>query len=367
MERARPPTRSGSLASIADIFLTPASSPLQLHGEFPNVSRRRHRGGDALRMTIAPAATSPQLQSEASSDSFQEPTRAVTASPEGPYESPIQRIKSLSNFHLYLSSSRLANIDLLADSDDESERPKKSQTDGEVSSRGRRHRPVLRCVTETASKGPLRGLKAGKTAISEEHARSYSTSLQRHHARGLRIYSEAATPVPAVNAAPSPSPVESESHVEETQPIAPFASNQNPWFGYPAIRVPDSSSDGSVLRPRYSRNRKRDLVKTLLFLFVLRMQSLRAWLEKALGIRALCSLAVGRSSSRNFNKATGPVEGLQRQSLQERSRSLTMDGPEKDWLWMAVGFLLLRGGWARMLLLVPLEFLLKLRSIAGQS
>lgn len=282
------------------------------------------------------------------------------------YESPIQRIKSLSDFHLYLSPSRLANIDLLADSDDEAERPK-PVGDDTLTVRGRRRRPALRCVTQ-ASKGPVHDLMIGDSA-KQEHARSYSASLQEHHARGVRNYA-GTPPLPAATSAPEDmSDHDHEDTADEVnvraQPIEPFASNQNPWFGYPAMRVVDPSSDGSILRPRYQRNRKRDLVKTLLFLFVMRMQSFRAWLERVLGLRAIFGLAMDKSSQQPL-KATGPVEGLQRQT-RESTRAVATTNPEKDWLWMAVGFLLLRGDWARTLLLAPLELLLRLRTFVGQS
>ncbi|KAK4051261.1 hypothetical protein OIO90_004742 [Microbotryomycetes sp. JL221] len=63
-----------------------------------------------------------------------------------------------------------------------------------------------------------------------------------------------------------------------SQSLSPYNSS-NPYWGYPAF-VPSSSSDPSrIPRPHYQRRRKRDLVRTLTYLAVLRFLALHRTLR----------------------------------------------------------------------------------------
>ncbi|WVQ93967.1 hypothetical protein IAU59_001045 [Kwoniella sp. CBS 9459] len=374
--------------------------------------------------------------------------------------SALQRIKSLSDFHLYLSPSRLANIDLLSDSDsDPDEEPHPRASAAAVSPPRRVLKPALLELENEKNQGlaerrlrpPLRLLGVAGRDHEEAGVRTYSGRLQAHHAKVLQQYTGSgsnggaglpsklrlASPAhPDLNGGhgqsvdpgapndprtisvettrtsgdtiPSPStpcaleppslgshytysssgsspPVDERSsdsqRHHESIPVQAYDTS-NPWFGYPAIRVPDATGrGGSSLRPRYYRNRKRDLIKTLLFLFMLRLQSLRDSIERLikLGLAQIPFLGLSGFSSSNSNTRSsngeftrrgtgsiGPSEGLiQSAQAQAQARSSTYgysaDGRvgqrfDKDWWWMIIGFLLLRGTWSR-IVLEPLEAL----------
>ncbi|OCF44295.1 hypothetical protein I317_01913 [Kwoniella heveanensis CBS 569] len=375
--------------------------------------------------------------------------------------SVVQRIKSLSDFHLYLSPSRLANIDLLSDSDsepDEDAHPKSTTPAGLPPPR-RILKPALlesesdkdKGLAERRLRPPLRLLGVAGKGEGQACVRTYSDRLQAHHAKILQQYTGgsngATASTPSRLRSTSTMPESSgfaDGHAEEpdlkrigdvdttavhtvydsgrTTPSTPggleppslgshytypsssssvaptpdqrSTSDQagptygepipvqaydtsNPWFGYPVIRVPDSSGKGgSSLRPRYYRNRKRDLIKTLLFLFMLRLQSLRESIERLLrlGLAQISFFGLGYSGNsagtrgaggrQNGSSMIGPSEGLI-QSAQARSNihghGSTQDGRvvqrfDKDWWWMIIGFFLLRGTWTR-IVVEPLEAL----------
>lgn len=302
-------------------------------------------------------------------------------------EGPIQRIKSLSDFHLYLSPSRLANIDLLSDSDDDGPPviapPRKqllpsilSVTGGGIAAR-RSIRPPLQL--------------SGKLGLDD--ARSYSDRLQLHHSKVLETYRDSAaadhiagrqavslvSPVPPVPAKiqtdeaivmPKGSPTSANPPNTSTedpkspkldlvcisdtdrdptssaQPISAFASDANPWYGYPAVR------SGSTVRPLHHRNRKRDLVKTLLFLFILRIQSWRDAFERWLGLNKLGTW--GRLPRAEYDDPKDPATGLVNSRNSGTRGELVKQNTEKDWIWAVITFLLLRGTWTR-ILAAPLE------------
>ncbi len=193
---------------------------------------------------------------------------------------------------------------------------------------------------------------------------TYSSRLQEHHAKGLQQYVGEAPPTPEgqtgseeVSSTPLRDGVRHdeasrtgrnlEASVEtnissndpNVEPISAFSQEANPWFGYPAVRV--SAYGSSSIRPRYVRNRRRDLVKTLIFLFLLRIQSWRDGFERMMGLGR-------RSTARDH---VGPSEGLMRQAGR---RDVSTRVFEKDWTWMLVGFLIFRASWTR-LLAAPLE------------
>lgn len=276
------------------------------------------------------------------------------------HATPLQRIKSLSDFHLYLSPSRLAHIDLLSDSDNESPPPPPPP------------RRVLRpAIFENGGLAARRKRPVLQVAGQVDSARSYSDRLQDHHAKALELYREAMKgehhvpilipPTPPSDPEPeeviSDPPDEAAPEPQSTpiQRISRFSSDSNPWYGYPAIRVPDSARPGhSRIQPRYDRNRKRDLVKTLLFLFILRIQAWRDAFERWLGLNRLGTwggLSVEPSEAKN------PSEGLMRTALSsgsERGRKMIKTTLVNERIWMGVMFLLIRGTWTG-ILAAPLE------------
>ncbi|WWD22853.1 hypothetical protein CI109_107347 [Kwoniella shandongensis] len=439
------PSRSSSCSSIADLYYTarnntPSSSRQGSHASnLSGLGIRLGHFGSGLRMTksrdtaLPPVKTSvsPVIEGKPETNTVVAPTLAVMeATPRSETQSldedggmttsgssalsrqysarrsgssrshspsPLQRIRSLSDFHLYLSPSRLANIDLLSDSDPEDE---------EEEQRPPPPRRVLRPaildkqpLAERRDRPPLRLLGVPRHLAQSDAVRTYSDQLQHHHAKVLEQYKTSPTllgleqksaitdsqaengddellnsTIISVEAAPRnagdrnspegliepPTPeVEMHNHIatngdsNPSQPITAYSSS-NPWFGYPAIR------HGSSIRPRYSRNRKRDLVKTLLFLFMLRLQSFRDSLERALGLNRLRSWSATHtqphaSITGSGGGGSGPSEGLLRSAI--GSREMTVKNKwDRDWWWMIIGFLLLRGTWTR-LVLAPIEAL----------
>ncbi|WVF66347.1 hypothetical protein IAT40_001087 [Kwoniella sp. CBS 6097] len=398
--------------------------------------------------------------------------------------SAVQRIKSLSDFHLYLSPSRLANIDLLSDSDSEPDDetshpvPPISSTKATAMNLPPARRVLKPALLESESeknqglaerrlRPPLRLLGVKGNGDGEACVRTYSDRLQAHHAKVLQQYTgggsasgsggppsklrlvsttsghaddanghsmdfglegnggtiEVDAAYDSGRSTPSTpgglEPPSLGSHYTYPNSSVPTSLNDpqptyqngesipveaydtsNPWFGYPVIRVPDSTGKGgSSLRPRYYRNRKRDLVKTLLFLFMLRLQSLRDSIERLLrlGLAQIPFFGSSFSNSSSGSRNTvlgnskdgghgglgsiGPSEGLIRSAqaqaqAQARSSiygygqghgheysrySRDQDGRvvqrfDKDWWWMIIGFLLLRGTWSGVII-EPLEAL----------
>lgn len=252
--------------------------------------------------------------------------------------------------------------------------------------------------------------------MDPDSMRSYSDRLQLHHARAISACNTRSTSdMPSVRSAPPPpdngrrppssdypadsrSPIRPVSERREEpastsrqrsilpspKPIPAFSRSSNPWFGYPAMMIPDQAATGPshdvashghggvLLRPQYPKNRYRDLLKTLLFLFLLRLHHLRESLERRLPFigrrHARPSRTDGRptgsTSSRDgdpqSSHGVGPSEGLVLAAQQQRAGALASgwdagsalaqlkDGWERDLLWWAVGFLVMRGSWARL-------------------
>ncbi|KAK8844596.1 hypothetical protein IAR55_006443 [Kwoniella newhampshirensis] len=440
------PSRSSSCSSIADVYYTarnntPASSRQNSHASnLSGLGIRLGHFGSGLRMTksrdtnrpkttVANAVESPIAPSlavmeatpnsenvspledglvtlKSSNMSRQSSTNKSGSRSHSP--SPLQRIRSLSDFHLYLSPSRLANIDLLSDSDSEEEEEDRPPPPRRVL------RPAIlenQPLSARRDRPPLRLLGVPQYLAQNDAVRTYSDQLQHHHAKVLEQYKTSPTLLGLEHHSPTELEMNGDaladsnekvisvdvsqekrnqdspegltepptSEVEMTngasehsserpaQPITAYSSS-NPWFGYPAVR------DGSSIRPRYTRNRKRDLMKTLLFLFMLRLQSFRDSLERALGLNRLRSwsatipIAVaqrhkpsvaggggggGRGGGGGGGRV-GPSEGLVRSAT--GSREVVTNKWDRDWWWMIIGFLLLRGTWTR-LVLAPIEAL----------
>lgn len=406
---SRHSSRSASTSSIADIYYSARNTP--------SSSRRSSLvAGVGLTMTATGVLTRSKSHGDASpaagpsrprtpveqvvipgSPTFALSRQVSRASSTG--EGALQRIKSLSNFHLYLSPSRLANIDLLSDSDPEEDDDDEGVGDVKIQpvAPRRQLRPVAidphqgGIAARRAQRPPLRLLGG----IGDEGVRSYSDRLQMHHARILDQYRPipplvdalSDQPVPftgqheAARAAPpsgppSPPPPMLVTHdtdrnqdassaaptmsdtlqpSDQGQAISAFSSDINPWYGYPAIK------SGTEVRPRYNRNRKRDLVKTLLFLFILRIQSWRDAFERWLGLNKLGTWGTSYYTGEDTRDPTAGLMHTRRGSENagygvrgQAGGELVKQSAEKDWVWMVITFLLLRGTWTR-ILAGPLE------------
>jgi hypothetical protein len=359
---SRQVSRAASSSSIADIYQTAENTP---------VSSRRQSMTAGMGLHMSRPSPPVDLSPEESGNPGLSRQESHTSSSNG--QGAIQRIKSLSDFHLYLSPSRLAHLDVLSGSDSDSDlEDERSQTQ-------RIARPVGVGAKEgiVARRQRLPMPMLGK--MGNEDTRSYSDRLQAHHAKILETYrgstmveacstptQEAVPPVfspisALVTAEPRPStpssattpgpPVQASSialeqvaNDKQVQPISAFRSDINPWYGYPAVFT------GTELKPRYIRNRKRDLVKTLLFLFILRIQSWRDAFERFLGLNGLgtCGYRTQPSTKLDSQSSSDPGQGLVNSVSLKRDMRM-VNGTDKDWIWMAVTFLLLRGTWARVL------------------
>ena len=339
----KPISPSGSSTSIAEIYHTAQNTP--------SSSRRQSlAAGMGLQMSRPPP---PPLEIDTTNkkdDIALSRQSSRTSSPGG----ALKKIKSLSDFHLYLSPSRLAHLDVLSDSDSDSD----LEDPPPRVSLGRKRSDIVGSQRPRLQLGTL-----GK--VAGEDARTYSGRLQAHHAKVLEGYKDSRmveafpgrplemaegkpgeagssslhhgptqierSSTPSAPTTPGP-PVPYPPAEGEVKPISAFQSDLNPYYGYPAVLA------GTTLRPRYHRNRKRDLVKTLLFLFILRIQSWRDGFERFLGLNNLGTW------HRNYIKQD-PGTGLVTSSEGEK----VVKRVEKDWIWMAITFILLRGTWARIL------------------
>ena len=429
-ETTGPRPRSASFASTAEVFysveVTPAVSPRSSrHGSVTEPTDRLV-ASENLRMTksaspqvISPSSAeqpypshiSPEAESQLG-DSYVDASMDLPDSVDSSHTSSsnltaMERIRSLVDFKLYLSSSRLAQVELLDDTDDEGDfDPSSSPPPPPPESSPKPHRVLRPAMFETGippraesvatrrARPSLRLLGIPTHVSSTDPVRTYSDQLLRHHAKGLQSLDTQAVvmpqPVPArdddslednqgetgaSSVEPSPPPGSADSFdtppAATTQVISAFSRSSNPWYGYPAVRVPDDDHPGSMaIRPRYTRNRKRDLVKTLIFLFLLRLQSWRDAIERSLGLNRLVPW-VGSTSNRS--EARDPKEGLLRTAEEKQKTGSGKTGVvvrskkwEADWLWMIVGFMLMRGTWTR-LIAAPLEALgfVALRDILG--
>ncbi|CAK9783135.1 hypothetical protein CC85DRAFT_284115 [Cutaneotrichosporon oleaginosum] len=372
------PSRTASTSSIADVYYTAPPSPARSR---PPSRRNSSHTLSGLSNKLAMTKQGGDVDFLSEQQMLVVDTNISTT----------QRIKSLSDFHLYLSPSRLAHRDLLSDSEDDEPPPQP------IVQRRRTLRPAM-LELGAGSIAARRAARVGvPTPARASTPAEYATMLQAHHARGLEQYyspeqhevieamsspehsdgPESPQSPLAIEAAPeddgeqavnnsSPSPEPEPEHEPECKPqqiLAPTPvrpaeaeapdvqfSSSNPWFGYPVVRVPHATGDGYAIRPRYGRNRKRDLAKTLLWLFVLRLQAWRSAVERALGLPRLAALLFPRKHEEHATPDQGLRAVARTRAYAPKTAVVKRD---RDWIWMVIGFLLLRGTWAR--LLGPLE------------
>ncbi len=380
-------SRSTSFESIADVYYSARNTPMPSRPNTPGNllqlggADRRMRPGQILpnpafrdlRMTKAPNAHRQESASitegtnalgllpaqEASKGATDDYTttgrpsqRKRGRSPSGSRstsveaarrnaQTPIERIKSLADFRLYLSPSKRANMDLLLGSDDESDADViEPRTTAE---RGRK-RPNISPIV------PMR-LSVLKTNPAE--ARSYSASLTRHHAQGLVKSAEKPLPTDQ-NSLPEPIIVSAQKWAEERhasptrevnrkRSISAYDAATNPTFGYPTV------VDGSALRPRYGRKRKRDLAKALLYLFLLRLASLREWVDVLLRSFGLSGKPDRSKQQRNQRVSRNPEMAFRQAPARFTSSGVDRydrDGKlaDRNFIWMIFTLVLLRGG-----------------------
>jgi hypothetical protein len=205
--------------------------------------------------------------------------------------------------------------------------------------------------------------------------------------------------------------------------ISAYDRMKNPMFGYPAVHVsvapPEtvtndpqglgpSSTNGShpsvmyasqpaqTIVPMYGRRRKRDLVKTLFLLGILRIVGLRDWFVSFTGelgrlfwgllyIRRWVSSMSGLEAherGRSGMYARGrrdvpltPTSGLNRQL--ELSTSKEAMNPtvrrgnalvsQDDWMWLFLSLLVVRDGWGRIFVNAWESTRKGLRAVTGRS
>lgn len=442
-----------SYESIADVFYSARNTPMQSAQVSPVIRSRRPGAKPRpprLNLVMTPRPGPSGLN-------FVPLKGSQQAQAEASGSMPVARVKSISEFQLYLSPSRVNNLDLLLGSDEEAsdeealqleslrarQRARResrsslrsSMADGRTSSRtsrrslvatgyagdiadtGHAHRPA---ITPWIS-GSGRAADSMRQA-SWDDARSYSASLTRHHAdvlsKNRRPSAEGnAAGVTGVDAIPpernrdgpvAPAMEHADANSSDTSsPAAPTVSTRsddapprrrielpisaydrmmNPMFGYPAMRTVSTSGVNlaGMLRPRYGRKRKRDLVKTLLFLLLLRLDTLRRWIGQTttnLVASVIASLGLGAwfgpqrdgyasgdspitHGRRNPEQAFAigrPNYGYPNQAVGKASLG-ELGSARGDWLWMIITIVLVRGSWGR-LLLSALEELRRVRRI----
>ena len=347
-------SRVGSLESVADIFHSARGSlsatPLgsrqpSMHDLLaPRDGRRSRRAPSPL--SIPAKGHESELYPKENGKAVEEPPPSLT---------PLQRIRSLADFRLYLSPSRLAQVDALADSSDEEEV-------SEPPPRRTLQPALVGQMTQVARPGIPRQLSNGVEV-------AYAERLSRHHAEGLnRLDSGSVAVIPTkgnvqtklglIEAPQTASRRTAREEPSSTVRISPYSRSSNPYYGYPVVRVPSRSHPGVThIEPAYHRRRKRDLVKTLMFLFLLRLQSLRDTIERKLGLNRLIPWVGG--AVHPWYKVNNPSEGLLRTAesgTTAKNSVVIKRNWESDRVWMIIGFMLMRGTWTR-LLATPLETL----------
>jgi hypothetical protein len=255
-------------------------------------------------------------------------------------------------------------------------------------------------------------------------ARSYSASLTRHHAEvltrnrrpsaerhiGNKVDGAESLPLEQndITSVASTLDQTDQEHSSDTQslaaptistqsddstqrrrielPISAYDRMMNPMFGYPAMRTVSTSGVNlaGMLRPRYGRKRKRDLVKTLLFLLLLRLDTLRRWIGQATPnfvASVIASLGLGGwfgPGHGAYDSRDGPIThgrrnpeqafalarhnyGYPNQALGKGNMG-ELASARGDWLWMVITIVLVRGSWGR-LLLSTLEEMRRVRRV----
>ncbi|KAJ9125251.1 hypothetical protein QFC22_000206 [Naganishia vaughanmartiniae] len=461
-----------SYESIADVFYSARNTPMHSTRASPvlnpKIGKQRRR---ALRLDLAmtsrpPAGIAFGFVPLKGPDGVV--LGQVLSSKEGPSTT---RVRSISDFQLYLSPSRVTNLDLLLSSDEEASDEESLQLeslrarqkarresrsslrfDASSSSVSTRHYSAhLPSETAAIDGSEKSGTgKATRPAItpwisgsgraadsmrqaSWDEARSYSASLIRHHAQGLTrnkrtsgLSTEVTTALEAGEQAhrhdreehdppetrslgsttardndsdvhsstqPTVSDESDSTHTHRRRielPISAYDRMMNPMFGYPVIQTVSTSGTNlaGMLRPRYGRKRKRDLAKTLVFLFLLRLDSFRRWIGQAsthfagllftmIGLggwfksRSQAEELRGQAYGATGVKTSGRRNPEQAFTLARHSYALQgldamnsreLAAAKGDWLWMVITIVLVRGSWGR-LLLSTLEELRRVRRV----
>lgn len=392
---AEPLQRVTSLASTAEVFYTAQNTPmvsrrnsidrLRFTKSFPALPTSGHNFEATVNNLSASSSNVSPLEHDTRDPSLTTITTCLSApstvhthsSLESTEDmTPMQRIRSLADFKLYLSPSRLAQVDLISDFEPESTLPRTRAFLPPVIQQKRTLRPAILeaqngftfdTIASRRSRPPLRLLGIPSHLTTKDGVRSYSGSLVQHHAEELgkldkkpselllREREKSPKPKSAAVAdvrnspldSPLPSPaISPRVNSDDRETIAALSRTSNPYYGYPAVRIPDPSHPGhKSIQPQYSRRRKRDLVKTLLFLFLLRIQSWRDQIERTLGLNRLLPWT---GTSSRYVKAKDPGEGLIRAAYPGKDKVVKRTW-ESDWLWMVIGFTLMRGTWTRLL------------------
>lgn len=165
---------------------------------------------------------------------------------------------------------------------------------------------------------------------------------------------------------------------------------QNPMFGYPVVMVPKSSlatnipsdhlshipqeirftsTQQSVIVPLYGRRRKRDLIKTLFLLGIMRLVGIKDWISAlwtdvwrlVWGLLVLRrwwgSMSYDSQRGRSERLPDTPSSGLTRerqlQSTRYQSTRATAQASSStelvamnDWIWLILSLLVVRDGWS---------------------
>lgn len=461
-----------SYESIADVFYSARSTPMQSTQASPVINpktgKQRRR---ALRLDLTMTSRPPAGAAFGFVPLKGTHGMAKDHRPSSREGQSTARVRSISDFQLYLSPSRVTNLDLLLSSDEEASEEESLQLESlrarqkarresrsslrfdSSSTSGSSRRYPTNIAAEnavTGDPGVSGGGKVMRPAItpwisgsgraadsmrqaSWDDARSYSASLIRHHAQGLtrnRRTSGLSTEVSApMDGDEQPNHLSQEEHdpsetrslcstmIRETDsdvlssvpptvpdetdsahtrrrrielPISAYDRMMNPMFGYPVLQTVSTSGTNlaGMLRPRYGRKRKRDLAKTLVFLFLLRLDSLRRWMGQASThfaglLLSMIGLGSWFKSRTQAEELQGQVYGIDGSKIYGRRNpeqafalarhnyalqgldsinSRELAAAKGDWLWMVITIVLVRGSWGR-LLLSTLEELRRVRRV----
>ncbi|KAJ9108799.1 hypothetical protein QFC21_000119 [Naganishia friedmannii] len=459
-----------SYESIADVFYSARNTPLQSTQASPLINpktgKQRRR---ALRLDLAMTSRPPAVTAFGFVPLKGPDGTTVDHASSSKVGHSTTRVRSISDFQLYLSPSRITNLDLLLSSDEEASDEEslqleslrarqKARRESRSSLRlnasssfvsSRRYSGQIPAENAATADSLISGTgKATRPAItpwisgsgraadsmrqaSWDDARSYSASLIRHHAQGLtrnrRTSGLSAELTAAANSDEQPinhrhkehdppetrslgsttaretdsdaqssmqPTVSDESDSTHTRrrrielPISAYDRMMNPMFGYPVLQTVSTSGTNlaGMLRPRYGRKRKRDLAKTLVFLFLLRLDHFRRWIGQA--STHFAGLLLGMIGLRGWFKSRNQAEELRGQvydmngakwrrnpeqafALARHSYALQgldsinsreLAAAQGDWLWMVITIVLVRGSWGR-LLLSTLEELRRVRRV----
>jgi hypothetical protein len=321
-----------------------------------------------------------------------------------------EKTNRLKGFELYLSPSRVRGTSFDSSFSSISGGP------GPIN-------PSLETISERGRGSVSIERHRGRLSFDLASERSYSASLQEHHSRRL---SESRIAVERVRAremilreiarggesgmldgvvasgkkftiGPGPKVKQETKPVEPEKktglPISAYDRIRNPMFGYPAVSVTGSlqqhqpaaisnqntaqqgivylSTDPNTVIPMHGRRRKRDLVKTLCLLGILRVMGIRNWLVSLASeigrlFWGLLFLRRWFSSMRMDDHADRGRSGIYARGRRDvpltPNSGLTQGfnlGPNEtvrrgssliskdDWIWLFMSLMVVRDGWAR--------------------